>query len=81
MIDIPALQAEIRTRRDAVRPTPRQLECAQLVADGHHDADVAEQLSMSPKTAKTHITTLMRRTGTHTRTAAVVVCLRHGWIH
>ena len=43
------------------RLTPREREIIQLLAEGHRNKKIAQQLGISVKTVETHRTTLMRK--------------------
>lgn len=62
------------------QPTPRQLEILALLSVGHTNGEVAEQLVLAEKTVKTHVQTAMRRLHVRTRTHAVALCIRQGWL-
>jgi DNA-binding NarL/FixJ family response regulator len=47
------------------RLTPRQLEIVKLLAAGKGNAEIAQQLGISVKTAETHRANVMRRLGVH----------------
>ncbi|MGB8644828.1 MAG: response regulator transcription factor [Anaerolineae bacterium] len=50
---------------DRTELTPRQRQVLQLIAEGHSTKEIAQKLSISVKTAKTHRTELMRRLDVH----------------
>jgi two-component system, NarL family, response regulator LiaR len=56
--------------------TARELEVLQLLAFGHTNKDIAEQLFISPDTVKTHLEHIFEKLGTSDRTAAVAEALR-----
>ncbi|WP_225752751.1 LuxR C-terminal-related transcriptional regulator [Actinotalea sp. Marseille-Q4924] len=60
--------------------TPREREVLHLLAEGIGDRAVAERLVLSPKTVEKHVAAVLRKTGTSSRTGAVVVALRRGWL-
>ena len=62
------------------RLTPRQTEIAQLVAEGHRNAEIASILGMSIKTVETHRTQLMARLGVHDITGLVRYAIRVGLV-
>ena len=51
----------------------REIEVLKKVADGKTDAEIAESLFISPKTASNHVSNILRKTGTGNRTEAVHV--------
>ncbi|HEX4107487.1 MAG TPA: LuxR C-terminal-related transcriptional regulator [Solirubrobacteraceae bacterium] len=64
----PALPAESRLR---TLLTPRQLEIAELLADGKTNGQIATELSIGPQTAKTHVSAILRRLRAANRAEAV----------
>jgi DNA-binding NarL/FixJ family response regulator len=52
--------------------TSRQIEVLDLLADGKTNKEIAEALSLTPGTVKSHLYRLMRRSGLHTRTELAV---------
>ena len=60
--------------------TPREQQVAGLLADGLSDRSVAKALAISPKTVEKHVGALLRKTGTNSRTAAVMRALERGWL-
>jgi DNA-binding NarL/FixJ family response regulator len=58
----------------------RELEVLQLVADGHSNRDVGEQLGLSALTVKSHLARIARKLGTGDRAEMVVMALRAGAI-
>ena len=57
--------------------TPRELEVLRLLVDGRPNRDIAEELSISPRTVGKHIEGILAKLGVETRTAAVGYALRH----
>lgn len=76
--DVRLLTAELDQRGSAL--TPREREVLLAVADGHTNAEIAAQLSVSPATVKTHLDHVFAKTRTEHRAAAVARALRQGWI-
>jgi len=54
----------------------RELEVLQLLAFGHTNTEIAEQLSMSRDDLKSHLGDIYRKLGASDRTAAVAEALR-----
>ncbi len=66
------LRAPAAPEPDAPPLTPRETEVLRLLADGLSDREVAARLVISPKTVEKHVSAVLRKTGTTSRTAAVV---------
>lgn len=60
--------------------TPREREVLRAVADGLTNAEVAGRLCVAPATVKSHLDSVLSKTGTEHRAAAVARALRAGWI-
>lgn len=60
--------------------TRREQEVLQLLASGLSTADIAISLSISPVTARNHVTSIMEKVGAKTRLQAVVIASRRGLI-
>ena len=60
------------------RLTPRQREVLQLIAEGHSTKEIAKELGISPKTAETHRTELMKELDIHDIASLTRYALRMG---
>lgn len=60
--------------------TPREIEVLRLVAQGLTDAQVAEELVISPRTVSAHLTSIYRKLDVNSRTAATRLALEDGWL-
>jgi HD-GYP domain-containing protein (c-di-GMP phosphodiesterase class II) len=60
--------------------TPREMEVLRLIAIGHTTAQVAEALSISPKTADHHIQHIYAKIGASNRSVATLFAMQHGLI-
>lgn len=60
--------------------TQRERMVLQLAAEGHSNSEVAEKLFISPRTAETHRTNLLRKLGLQTQTDLVRFAIRKGLI-
>jgi HD-GYP domain-containing protein (c-di-GMP phosphodiesterase class II) len=58
--------------------TPRELEVLALIARGASTRQVAQRLSITPKTAETHIERIYSKTGASTRSTATLFAMQHG---
>ncbi len=60
--------------------TQRERMVVQLAAEGHSNGEIAEKLFISPRTAETHRTNLLRKLGLQTQTDLVRFAIRKGLI-
>lgn len=60
--------------------TPREYEVLRLVAEGHTNAETAERLSISTRTAETHRANIMHKLGLRNQADLVRYALQHGII-
>ena len=60
--------------------TPREQEVLTLLADGDSNNEIAEKLSISPKTVGRHRENIMRKLNLHSRTELVKYAIRKGII-
>ena len=66
--------------RETWQLSPRETEVLGLLSQGFHDRQIAERLSISPKTAGNHITSILSKLGTHSRAETVYVARQRGII-
>lgn len=57
--------------------SPRQREIVQLMADGHSNAEIAEELGLTHRTVKSYASEIYARLGTPNRAGAVAMAIRH----
>lgn len=72
--------AEARDERLLDGLTERELEVLTHVADGETNAEIGEQLSISPKTVARHRENIMHKLNLHSRTELVKYAIRKGII-
>ncbi len=61
--------------------TAREREVLHLAAEGLTSAQIAERLTISPRTAETHRSNLMRKLGLHNQAELVQYAVRRGLLH
>jgi DNA-binding NarL/FixJ family response regulator len=81
------LIAEFAARRDPSEPpaalaelTEREREILRLVAGGLTNAEIAGRLLISPLTAKTHVSRILRKLGCHDRAQLVTLAYECGFV-
>lgn len=60
------------------RLTPRELEILQCMARGRSTDQIAQELSMSPHTVRTHTQNIITKLRVHSKLEALVLAIRHG---
>jgi non-specific serine/threonine protein kinase len=60
------------------RLTPREEEVVRLLAAGKTNAEIADALFISPRTASTHVTNILGKLGVASRTEAAAWAVRYG---
>jgi len=61
-------------------PTRQQQRVLALIASGHTNKQIAEALGITENTAKTHVEAMLVRIGANTRSQAVDMGWRQGWL-
>ena len=81
------LIAEFAARRDPAQPsaalaelTEREREIMHLIAEGLSNAEIAGRLVISPLTAKTHVSNVLRKLGCRDRAGLVALAYESGLI-
>ena len=60
--------------------SPREMEVLGLAAEGLTNKEIAYRLGLSERTIQFHMNSVFNKTGTNSRTEAVVVALKNGWL-
>jgi DNA-binding NarL/FixJ family response regulator len=60
--------------------TPRELDVLCAAARGLGNKQIAAELGMSARTVQTHLTSVFSKLGVGSRTEAVLLALRRGWV-
>jgi DNA-binding NarL/FixJ family response regulator len=77
------LMASLAPSRDATRDSfedlsEREREILRLIADGHANKEIARRLVISERTARTHVSHILRKLGLSSRTQAALLAVREG---
>jgi DNA-binding NarL/FixJ family response regulator len=73
------LADSVRTpRRPGGDLTPREREVLALVAEGASNRQIAQQLVVSERTARTHVSAILAKLGLMSRTQAALWAVREG---
>jgi DNA-binding NarL/FixJ family response regulator len=75
---VDAFLAGVEPSRDPL--SPREREVLQLIAEGRTTKDVAGVLGLTPKTAETYRTNIMRKLDIHETASLVRYAIRHGFV-
>ena len=73
--------ATLSARLGATRPaglSEREIEVLHLVAEGLTDAQVADRLSLSPRTVSQHLRSIYNKLGVNSRAAATRFAVERG---
>jgi len=71
-------QRDLAAKTAIDRLTRRECEVLQLLAEGLHDREIGDRLSVSTETVRTHMVNLLRKLEVDSRLEALVFAVRHG---
>ena len=60
--------------------SPREFETLNLASEGLTNKEIAYRLGISERTVQFHINSIFHKTSTNSRTEAVALALKNGWI-
>jgi DNA-binding NarL/FixJ family response regulator len=60
--------------------TPRELDVVELIATGRANKEIAERLSISERTARTHVSSILAKLGLESRTQLALWAVRNGFV-
>jgi len=76
----PEVAAELADHAGEDQLSPREIEVLRLIASGNANKLIADQLSISEETVKSHVTNILSKLSANDRTHAVTIGLRRGII-
>lgn len=78
----PLLEALAEDKPDDLQAmlTSRELEVLRLVGAGKANKEIASELVISERTARTHVSNVLRKIGVSSRTQAAVLAIRQGLV-
>ena len=76
----PEVAAELADHAADDNLTSREIEVLRMIAGGNANKVIADQLSISEETVKTHVTNILSKLGANDRTHAVTTALKRGII-
>ncbi|MBB5173770.1 response regulator [Texcoconibacillus texcoconensis] len=71
---------EVEYRRPLHLLTRRECEVLQLMTDGYSNRAIGEELYISEKTVKNHVSNILQKMNMNDRTQAVVEAIKQGWV-
>lgn len=75
------LRMQKQVQEEAKEFTEREFEVLLLIAEGMSNKEIAEELHISIKTVKTHVSNLLNKCQLEDRTQLAVLAHRRGWIN
>jgi DNA-binding NarL/FixJ family response regulator len=75
-----ALEVSAAWRKAIDRLTDREREVLALIARGHSNAEIAEELYVGAATVKTHVSSVLTKIGARDRTQAVIAAYESGFV-
>ena len=68
-------------RTSAIDLTPRETEVLTCITQGRSNREIAEQLHISEKTVRIHVSAVLEKMGARDRTQATIFALQRGLVH
>ena len=74
------IRAEDSAQKAKEQLSSRELEVLELAAKGMSNKDIAEELLLSVRTVKAHLSSIFGKMGVASRTEAIIKGVREGWL-
>jgi two-component system, NarL family, response regulator DegU len=71
---------EVEYRKPLHLLTRRECEVLQMLADGKSNRTIGEELFISEKTVKNHVSSILQKMSVNDRTQAVIEAIKNGWV-
>jgi DNA-binding NarL/FixJ family response regulator len=71
-------EQEYEAHQAIARLTSREKEVLQALAEGLNSQEIAERLSISVRTERNHMSSILAKLGVHSQLQALVFAVRHG---
>jgi two-component system response regulator DegU len=71
---------EVEYRKPLHLLTRRECEVLQMLADGKSNRTIGEELFISEKTVKNHVSSILQKMSVNDRTQAVIEAIKSGWV-
>jgi DNA-binding NarL/FixJ family response regulator len=71
-------EEEYEARKAIEKLTPREIEVLQALAEGLDSQEIAERLSISIRTERNHMASILAKLEVHSQLQALVFAVRHG---
>jgi DNA-binding NarL/FixJ family response regulator len=71
-------EVEYKARQAIKKLTPREIEVLQALAEGLDSHEIAQRLSISLRTERNHISSMVSKLGVNSQLQALVFAVRHG---
>jgi DNA-binding NarL/FixJ family response regulator len=76
----PQIAAELAEHAGDDPLSPREIDVLRLIATGNSNKLIADQLSISEATAKSHVANILSKLGANDRAHAVTIGVKRGFI-
>jgi len=77
----PQIAAELAEHAGDDPLSPREIDVLRLIATGNSNKMIADQLSISEATAKTHVASILSKLGANDRAHAVTIAMKRGIVN
>lgn len=69
------------TQENPYSLTPREMDVLKLLSEGLSNADIAERLTISPRTVEHHVSAVLGKLSVHSRVEAAALAHQHNLLH